>query len=144
MEIFSYADVRMSTSDIQRHINVQNLNEWCASIYSVLDVHDERADIECLWGEFRIHRELIRDGIRFTLPNCKYAVQWTISPNPENSAEVMLHCTVNREKVDADFMESVEEFVEGWRVGVEDWPVRRAAKMKKPCVTCGDNFGGFG
>lgn len=144
MEFFAYANVRMSASDIQRHININNLTEWCSSIDSILDVQDERGDIYCVWGEFRVHRELIHDGVRFTLPTCKNAVQWTISPNPDNNAQVMVHCTINRPQQDEDFVESLEEFVEAWRHGLEEWPERRAAKLNKPCVNCGDTFGGFG
>lgn len=144
MEFFANAKVRMSASDIQRHININNLPEWCASIDKVLSVQDERGDIYCVWGEFRVHRELIYDGVRFTLPNCKNAVQWTISPNPANSAETMIHCTINRPVQDPDFVESLEIFVNDWRAGIEEWPQRRAAKMNKPCVNCGDSFGGFG
>lgn len=144
MEFFSLATVRMSSSDLQRHVNIDNLSEWCASIDRVLSVQDERGDIYCVWGEFRVHRELIHDGVRFTLPNCKNAVQWTISPNPENSAQVMVHCTINRPSQDADFVESLETFVNDWRDGLEAWPVRRAARVSKSCVECGQSFGGFG
>ena len=144
MEFFANAKVRMSTSDIQRYININNLPEWCASIDKVLSVQDERGDIYCVWGEFRIHRELIHDGVRFTLPNCKNAIQWTISPNPANAAETMVHCTINRFVQDPDFVESLEIFVNDWRAGIEEWPERRAAKANKPCVHCGDTFGGFG
>ena len=107
-------------------------------------LQDERGDIYCVWGEFRVHRELIYDGIRFTLPNCKNGVQWTVTPNPANMAQVMIHCTINRPTQDADFVESLEIFVNDWRAGLEDWPIRRAAKLNKPCVNCGDTFGGFG
>lgn len=144
MEFFSFADVRMSASDIQRHINIRNLTQWCASIDAILDVQDERGDIYCVWGQFRIHRELIHDGVRFTLPNCKNAVQWTVSPNPEDSAQVMVHCTINRMHQEPDFVESLETFVDEWRAGLEKWPARRAEKMNKPCKTCTDTFGGFG
>jgi hypothetical protein len=144
MEFFSQASVRMSASDIQRFVNIQNLSEWCRSIDKVLSVQDERGDIYCVWGEFRIHRELIHDGVRFTLPNCKNAVQWTISPNPENSAQVQVHCTINRSHQDEDFVESLENFVNDWRDGLEDWPRRRAERLNKPCEQCGDSFGGFG
>ncbi len=144
MEFFANARVRMSTSDIQRYINISNLPEWCASIDKVLSVQDERGAIYCVWGEFRIHRELISDGVRFTLPNCKNAVQWTITPNPDNIAEVMVHCTIDRSAADPDFIESLEIFVADWRAGLEEWPMRRAAKRNKHCDHCGDTFGGFG
>jgi len=144
VEFFAYADVRMSAADIQRHININNLTEWCSSIDTIIDVQGERGDIYCVWGEFRVHRELIHDGVRFTLPNCKNGVQWTISPNPQNSAQVMVHCTINRPAQEEDFVESLQEFVDAWRVGLEGWPARRAAKLNKPCVECGDTFGGFG
>ena len=144
MEFFSLATVRMSSSDIQRFVNIENLTEWCASIDKVLSVQGERGDIYCVWGEFRLHRELIYDGVRFTLPNCKNGVQWTLTPNPENSAQVQVHCTINRMHQDADFVESLEMFVSDWRDGLEGWPARRAARHNKGCVQCGDSFGGFG
>ncbi|MCW8829692.1 MAG: hypothetical protein OQK94_11650 [Gammaproteobacteria bacterium] len=144
MEFFAYAKVRMSAADIQRHININNLTEWCSSIDTIIDVQGERGDIYCVWGEFRVHRELIHDGVRFTLPNCKNGVQWTLSPNPENSAQVMVHCTINRPTQEADFVESLEEFVDAWRVGLEGWPARRAAKLNRPRGECSDTFGGFG
>ncbi len=144
MEFFAYAGVRMSASDIQRYINISNLVEWCTSIDKVLSVQDERGDIYCVWGEFRVHRELISEGVRFTLPNCKNGLQWTLTPNPANFAEVMIHCTINRPDHDRDFVDSLEIFVNDWRAGIEEWPIRRAAKRNKPCVNCGDTFGGFG
>ncbi|MGM0594954.1 MAG: hypothetical protein ACQETD_10495 [Pseudomonadota bacterium] len=144
MEFFAYADTRMSAADIQRHINIDNLTEWCSSIDAILDIQGERGDIYCIWGQFRVHRELIYDGVRFTLPDCKNGIQWTVSPNPEDSAQVMVHCTINRPTQAEEFVESLEAFADGWRIGIEDWPVRRAMKMNKPCVNCGDTFGGFG
>lgn len=144
MEFFAYASVRMSASDIQRYINISNLVEWCASIDKVLSVEDERGNIYCVWGEFRVHRELISEGVRFTLPNCKNGIQWTLTPNPVNFVEVMIHCTINRTDHDPDFVDSLEIFVNDWRAGIEEWPIRRAAKRNKPCVNCGDTFGGFG
>jgi hypothetical protein len=144
MEFFAYASVRMSTSDIQRHININNLPEWCASIEKVLSVQDDRGDIYCVWGELRVHRELIHDGVRFTLSTCKNAVQWTLSPNPTNPAEVMVHCTINRAEEGEEFVESLQDFVTDWRAGIEGWPQRRKARMNKSCVNCADTFGGFG
>lgn len=144
MEFFATANVRMSASDIQRYIDISNLPEWCASIHKVLSVNDDRGDIDCVWGEFRIHRELIHDGVRFTLPDSKSAIQWTLSPNPANHSEVIVHCTIDRPAEDPDFIESLEIFVTDWRAGLEEWPMRRASKLNKPCVNCGDTFGGFG
>ncbi|MFU8838876.1 MAG: hypothetical protein ACNA75_11305 [Thiohalomonadaceae bacterium] len=145
MEFFGLATVRMSSSDIQRNVNIDNLSEWCASIDKVLDVqNDERGDIYCVWGEFRVHRELIHDGVRFTLPSCKNGVQWTLTPNPDNSAQVQIHCTINRSHQDPDFIESLESFVNDWRDGLEAWAARRAARHNRACADCGDTFGGFG
>lgn len=144
MEFFAYAKARMSASDIQRHININNLPEWCASIDKVLSVQDEKGDIYCVWGELRVHRELIHDGVRFTLSNCKNGVQWTLCPNPANPTEVMVHCTMNRPDQDPEFVESLETFVNNWCAGIEQWPQRRAARVNKGCVSCADSFGGFG
>lgn len=144
MEFFSVAAVRMSAADIQRHINIENLPQWCQSIDQVLSNQGDRGDIYCVWGAFRVHRELINEGVRFTLPDCRNALQWTITPHPDNTAQVQVHCTINRSQQDVDFVESLEHFVNDWRDGLEAWPARRAAKMNKPCVECGQSFGGFG
>lgn len=144
MEIFARAQVRIPEADLQRHIDVGNLPEWCASIEEVLTAQGSRGEIRTAWGEATIHRELINGGIRFSCPNNPHAMQWSITVNRARPGEALVHLTTNCVAHEGDDMDELELFVTDWRAGLEDWPQRRAAKMKKPCVHCGDSFGGFG
>lgn len=144
MEIFARAQVRISEGDLQRYIDVANLPEWCASIEEVTASQGSRGEIRTSWGDATVHRELINGGLRFSCPNNSDAMQWTITSDSARPAEVLLHLTTNRSEHPAADQEYMELLVADWRAGLEDWPQRRAAKMKKPCVNCGDSFGGFG
>ena len=144
MEIYAKAQVRISEADLQRYIDVNNLPEWCASIEEVLSTQGSRGEIRTAWGEATIHRELINGGVRFSCPNNPHAMQWTISVDAARPAEVLLHLSTNRSAHQAEEQERMELLLTDWRAGLEDWPQRRAAKMKKPCVNCSDSYGGFG
>lgn len=144
MEFYATAHVRMSASDIQHEVTISTLHEWCASIESVTSVEGSRGQVKCLWGEFGIHRELISDGVRFTFPSSICALQWTITADGHHLGEVQLHASANRRELDSEMLRKLEIFITDWRAGLEEWPVRRAAKSNKPCINCGDSFGGFG
>ena len=144
MEIFGRAQVRIPEGDLQRFIDVANLPEWCASIEEVLSTQGSRGEVRTTWGEATVHRELINGGVRFSCPNNPHAMQWSITANVAKPSEVLIHLSTNRSTHEADEMERMELLVTDWRAGLEDWPQRRAAKMKKPCVQCSDSFGGFG
>lgn len=144
MEIYGKAQVRISEADLQRFIDVANLPEWCASIEEVLSAQGSRGEIRTAWGEATIHRELINGGIRFSCPNNPHAMQWSITSAAANPSEVLIHLSTNRSAHEADEQERMELLVTDWRAGLEDWPQRRAAKLKKPCINCSDSFGGFG
>ncbi len=143
MEFFAAAAVRMSPMLLQRHVGIANLPQWCASIDRVLATNGERGEIYCVWGEFTVHREVVRDGVRFTLPGCPNALQWTVTAESD-SACVNIHCTINRQSHEADFIESLEQFVLDWKAGLEGWPARRAAAADRPPAKCAESYGGFG
>jgi len=144
MEIFCKAQVRLSEADLQRFIDVANLPEWCASIEAVLSVQGSRADIRTAWGEATVHRELINGGVRFSCPNNPHAMQWTLTAKAATPPEVLIHLSTNLTNHPTDEQEHIELLVADWRAGLEEWPQRRAAKLKKPCTSCGDSYGGFG
>ena len=75
MEFYAVARVKMSPMVIQRAIHVSNLSDLCGSIDKVLSHHSDRGGIYFVWGEFKAHRELISQGVRFTLSDCPNAVQ---------------------------------------------------------------------
>ncbi|MFA5628242.1 MAG: hypothetical protein WC965_12330 [Thiohalomonadaceae bacterium] len=116
MEFFANSLIRLRAEDLQRHLRIDNLAQWCASIDKVLSHEGERGDIYCLWGEFRVRRDVIRDGVRFTLPTCINALQWTVTAGDQG---VTIHCTTNRPQHEAEFIESLEQFVSDWQQGLD-------------------------
>lgn len=118
MEFFATARCRFTPDHIQDQVTGPRLAELCASIDRVLEWSDaqDAGEIYCLWGQFAVHRERIRDGLRFTLPGCPNALAWTITAAPEGT---LIHCTINRSEHDPDFIESIEEFVADWAQGLQ-------------------------
>ncbi|WP_353572027.1 hypothetical protein [Candidatus Albibeggiatoa sp. nov. BB20] len=120
MEFFAIADVE-TQPEILQALAVEKLNQYCAEIDTVLRVeHENSADIYCLWGEFTVHRQVINGGVRFSMPNCPNAFAWTITtsfaPEPE---KIVIHGTINRTEHDPDFIESIQAFIQAWKVGLE-------------------------
>lgn len=118
MEFYETADCRMDAAQLQARLTGRVLAEYCASIDRVLDWDPgcDSGEIYCLWGQFRVNREVINGGVRFTLPGCPNALAWTLTAVTDG---VLIHCTINRSAHDQDFIESIEAFVEDWRLGLE-------------------------
>ncbi|PKM42683.1 MAG: hypothetical protein CVV05_16945 [Gammaproteobacteria bacterium HGW-Gammaproteobacteria-1] len=135
MEFFATTAVRLRAEDLQRHLRIDNLPQWCASIDKVLSHEGDRGDIYCVWGEMRVRRDVIRDGVRFMLPACINAVQWTVTA--EGSGGVTVHCTSNRPDHEADFVESLEQFVADWKSGLENGLQRSAPDVAREDCDCG-------
>lgn len=119
MEFYANAKVDLSPMMIQRDININNLARRCSSIEKVLSHDGDHGVIYCVWGEFKVQRELIRHGVRFTLPGCPNALQWTITSVTEGKKLVRVHLTIDRPEHDPDFVESLEQFVCDWKQGLE-------------------------
>lgn len=119
MEFFARARTGMRESDLQREVRVDNLDQWCGCIDRVLSHRGEKGEIYCVWGEFRVHREVIREGVRFTLPTCPNALQWTLTLDKAQPGSIVVHCTINQHSQDADFVESLQQFVDDWCAGLE-------------------------
>jgi len=120
MEFFATAAIPTSVSELQRRLTIATLPSWCASIDKVLSDEGTRGEIYCLWGKFRVHREEIRDGVRFSLPGCPNALQWTVTtgqqPEPRH---IVIHLTINHTEHDKDFVDSNRLFVADWKTGIE-------------------------
>jgi hypothetical protein len=120
MEFFANAVGSVDASTLQRTLTIETLPQYCASIDRVLRDEGEHGVIYCVWGEFPLRREVIRGGLRFSLPTCPNALAWTVTtglaPRPE---DVVIHCTINRQEHDPDFIASIEEFVLAWKAGFE-------------------------
>lgn len=120
MEFFATAGRQTTADALQARLDVASLASWCNSINQVLSHDGDRGEIYCVWGQFMVHREPIRGGVRFTLPDCPNAVAWTITtgfaPAPD---KIVIHCTIIRREHDPDFIATIEKFVDDWRQGLE-------------------------
>lgn len=120
MEFFSRAAIRTDAEELQRRLRIAALPRWCASIQTVFDDQGASGEIYCVWGSFRVQREELADGVRFSLPGCPNALQWTVTAGPAPDSEhIVVHLTINRPEHDADFVASLRQFVNDWRVGLE-------------------------
>lgn len=122
MEFFAIADIETTPETLQA-LTVDKLNQYCVEIDSVLQVeHENSADIYCLWGKFTVHRQIINGGIRFSMPKCPNALAWTVTTGfAPASDKVVIHATINRTEHDEDFIESIEAFIDGWKVGLQQY-----------------------
>ena len=120
MEFSAAIIVPASAADLQRRLTISALPYWCSSIEKVLNDAGSSGEIYCVWGAFDIHREELRSGVRFSLPGCPHAFQWTVTtghrPNLEQS---LVHLTISGAKHDQDFIDSIQQFVADWKAGLE-------------------------
>lgn len=133
MEFYAIARAAAPASFIQRHVTVGNLAKLCASISEVLADEGERGEVYCPWGQFRVHRVVLCDGVRFSMPGCESALQWSVTAARKESGQVIVHLTLNRPEVEPEFAEVLQQFVDDWRDGLEQrLPALRAASAPKP------------
>lgn len=123
MEFYRQLRSDLGKNRLQELIVLDRLPQLCASIEALLEQQGERGRIYCVWGTFAVNREEIRDGVRFTLPDCPNALAWTITVEQEN---ITIHCTINRIEHDPDFVASIDQFVEDWRIGLARVLLERA------------------
>lgn len=119
MEFYAIARAAAPASFLQRHVTIGNLGKLCASISEVLADEGERGEVYCPWGQFRVHRVVLCDGVRFSMPGCESALQWSITAARRETGRVIVHLTLNQRELDPDFAAVLEQFVEDWRVGLE-------------------------
>ncbi len=119
MEFFAeVANTNLNAEALKTLVTIERLPRLCPSISSVLSDETVSGKIYCLWGEFNINREEIRDGVRFSLPNCPNALAWTVTSDDRNNT--VIHCTINTNQHDPDFIESIELFVTDWHDGIKN------------------------
>ncbi len=125
MEFFADVERPWTAGALQAAVRIRDLPRWCASVQTVYGDDGSEGEIYCVWGRFRVRREAIRNGLRFTLPDCPNALQWTLTVVAPG--RVRVHCTIDRPAHDPDFVDSIEAFVADWRAGLGDGPRRPAA-----------------
>lgn len=120
MEFFATTNIPASAADLQKRLTINKLPHWCASIENVLEDSGDFGELYCVWGTFRTTRDNVRGGVRFSLPTCANVLQWTVTTElPPDPQETVIHLTINRIKHDPDFIESMKQFVEDWKTGLE-------------------------
>jgi len=116
MEFFEETNqINIDVLGLQELLTISNMPNLCSSITNVIFDNKVNGSIYCLWGEFDINREELDFGIRFSLPHCPNAFAWTIT-HDEDSDKVVIHCTINKQQHDAEFVESIEQFISDWEI----------------------------
>ena len=118
MEFFRLIDKKVSQEIIQERIIPNSVSEFAESMLFIRGDENKFEGLT-LWGDFLISYNKIKGGVRFTLTNCPYAFNWTITygfqPEPE---KIILHCTINRRQIQDEFLEEIKEFLDEWQKGL--------------------------
>ena len=121
MEFFTESvNPALDADHIRELVQIGNMPSLCQSVSEVLENRNDEGRIYCTWGEFAVNREEIRHGVRFTLPGCPNALAWSITCE-EADGKTVIHCTINRQQHDTDFIESIQEFISDWRIGLNSY-----------------------
>ena len=120
MEFFRELGSVMPPSALQQALTIERLPQCCAQIDRALNSTGDQGEIYCLWGQFRVRREAIAGGVRFSLADCPNALAWTLTTGlPPDPARLVIHCTINRREHEPDFIESIECFLDAWVEGMQ-------------------------
>ena len=118
MEFYCNINKSITAGDLQLSVTISDLPQYCESIYEVMHDDSDHGEVNCVWGVFVVHREIIKEGLRFTFPGCPNAFAWTVT-SENNNTEIVLHLTTNRKEHEKEFVKSIEQFVDDWQVGLE-------------------------
>lgn len=119
MEFFRELETGPDRAALQQSLTIERLPQYCAEIDRVLSSAGDEGEIYCLWGQFRVRREAIAGGVRFSLADCPNALAWTLTTGlPPDPARLVIHCTINRRAHEPDFVESIESFLDAWVEGM--------------------------
>lgn len=121
MEFFVTADIATHSENIQAYISLEKAEQFCESIV-VLEQTGDLARIGTDWGEFKLSRQEIMGGLRFALVDCPNALAWTITTGyPPHEDKTIIHLTINRTEKSHEFVQSVIEFGQEWKSGLESF-----------------------
>lgn len=121
MEFFRFLPQAATPDRLREVLTIGAMPQRCASVDRVLEDRGDAGEIYCLWGQFRVRREVINGGVRFSLPGCPNALAWTITAGlPPDPEQAVIHASINRTEHDPDFIESMEMFMDDWAQGLRD------------------------
>ncbi len=120
MEFFAKIDHQtIDAEKLFELVTIVHLPQLCASISSAVSTQSpDNGEIYCIWGLFQVSREKIRNGVRLALLNCPHALAWTIAVKRDQAA-VVVHCTIDDEEAEIEFVESIESFMCDWEQGLK-------------------------
>lgn len=122
MEFFRIVNAPGTEKKIQESLTLDNLGAMTSLLFLIGEVDGEKASIGGIWGEFRLSREKIRGGLRFSLLECPNALCWTVTAGyPPAPDDIVLHLTINRTEKDQDFIEEIEELLEDQKYCLESY-----------------------
>jgi hypothetical protein len=118
MEFFRLVDIHTSERSIQDKLRLENLEEFCESMFPLED-HPDVCLTGGMWGEFLLRRDAIMGGVRFSMLNCPNALAWTITTGyPPARDQVVIHLTINRERKQEEFIKDIHHFLEDLERGL--------------------------
>ena len=103
---------------LKGQLKIATLPVYCKSINTIISDNGNKGEIYCVWGQFTVSREPIRNGVRFALLNCPHALAWTVTYHAKRKT-LVVHCTIDDREEDKEFAESIEQFVTDWASGLE-------------------------
>lgn len=118
MEFFEEIERQdVSIEALKDHLQISTLPNLCRSIDSVISGNHDAGQIYCVWGQFDVSREAIRNGVRFALLDCPHAFAWTITYHDDRN-KLVVHCTIDDREEDEEFIETIREFAADWSRGL--------------------------
>jgi hypothetical protein len=119
MEFFAEIEQNEIEIEVLRdRLQIATLPGHCKSIDTVICDDGNRGEIYCIWGQFSVSREPIRNGVRFALLDCPHALAWTVAYHAKRRT-LVVHCTIDDREEERDFVESIERFVSDWAFGLK-------------------------
>ncbi|MBK1650152.1 hypothetical protein [Rhabdochromatium marinum] len=119
MEFFQELKKEVKIDSLKNFLRISALPDFCLLIESVISDKGNIGEIYCVWGHFIVSREVIKNGVRFSLLDCPHAFAWTITYH-ESKNMVVIHCTIDDQDADQEFAESIQDFALSWRDGLNN------------------------
>ena len=118
MEFFEEIERKsLSVETLRDLLRISTLPHHCGSIDSVISDKNDVGEIYCVWGQFQVSRQAIKNGVRFALLDCPHAFAWTIAYHQDRNM-LVIHCTIDDREEDEEFIETIQEFAADWGHGL--------------------------
>jgi len=113
MEFFREVPIKATEEWIHSNFTLAKLSDFSNLLFVLEAQNTDQAQIGGIWGEFTLLRTEIKGGLRFALKECPNALCWTITTGyPPNPSAIILHLTINRTQIAAEFTEEINEFLD--------------------------------